>query len=133
MSHRHGRDNDSMAAAIFAVTFVIIGGLGICSAVTLTFSPDPRFGVIVIGICFFFLTMFIVRIVTGGNDNKAANRSSYWILGKGKSRKEDEYVPEVRRKSGDYQKPPSAESVRTLKDGTNNWVPSGTSGKPQKR
>ncbi len=133
MAQRYGRDHDSMAAAIFAVTFVILGGLGICSAVAFTFNPKPFFSFLVIGGSFLLIIMVILRIVFGKTENSAANRSSHWIVGKGEMEAGEDYVPELQRQKGGSQTPPSVDKIRSLKDGTNNWVPSGSSSKPKKR
>ncbi len=125
MSQRYSRDNGNMAAAIFAVTFVVIGGLGICSAVSVTFSSSPTKSILVVCGIFFFLTMILGRILFGKIENRSANRNVFWILGRNHKETEMEYVPEVKRKKRRSQPPPSVEGIRNLKDSTNNWVPTG--------
>lgn len=125
MSNQFGRDNGNMAAGIFAATFVVIGGLLICTAVSFSFSDSPTKSYFIIGAIFFFLITLLYKIATGRVANGAASSNVFSILAKDKENDDVDYVPELKRKKQKSQTPPSVDQIRELKDGTNNWVPTG--------
>ena len=119
-------DLGRLAASMLASTVVVIGGMLICGFIIILFSDDPNNDLLWLlgSVAGIILLLWLVR---DKPPHQARTRNFFWL-----SRQKPEpfmpnYVPRKRRNSEKIalgsNEPPSAENIRSLKEGANSWVP----------
>lgn len=126
MTIRRDRNIGREASALFASTFVVVGGILTCTFVVLSSGEDSRkpllCGILIVS---GFATFYV--LMRDSKQNSALRK--HGILGF-RSRVDDRapvYVPRRSRASDPSQSepnaPPTVEVIRNLKGGPNTWAP----------
>jgi hypothetical protein len=123
-SPEHGR----LAAGLFAATAVMTGGGGICLIMALIFSKDIWLPLAILGIGLSGLSVMLWLMIE--RPVRRAQNSGITIYTAHKEMAADHvetFEPRFRRKSGrsfGTNPPPSADSVRKIREDSNVWSPS---------
>jgi hypothetical protein len=120
------QDYGRYAAGLFASTIVVTAGAGLCAFIAMAFSPDLTRPLVIVGagVIGLALTMWLLLarpVRRAGNSNlllaQRAKTGMYL----------ESFRPRVRRpeqKRYGTNQPPTAESLRQIKEDTNTWYPS---------
>lgn len=131
MQFRRKNDLGRTAAALLASSFVMAGGMIACGAMIFIFSDAPDMEITILFGVMLVLAAILWLLREKPTDSVRA-RNFFWFSRKRSDMYAATYSPRRRRRR-DYQppgnnSPPTAESVRELRDGLNTWVPKGRSG-----
>lgn len=123
-----GRPN-RLIAPLFASSFVcVIGAVGVTIVIILSGGNlVAASGLLLFLACCIILGVLLLRVVPA----TTLEATYSWVRSR-HAKPENEYDPKraaTTRKSYGTNHPPTAEEVRELKDGLNNWVPSNTPGR----
>ncbi len=131
MQFRRKNDLGRTAAALLASSFVMVGGFIACGAMIFVFidNPDIEF-TILFGVM--LVLAAILWLLREKPTDAVRARNFFWFSRKQSDMYAATYSPRRRRRP-EYQppgnnSPPTAESIRELRDGLNTWVPKGRPG-----
>ena len=117
-------DPGRKAATLLASGLVLLGGLISCAAISLSVSDNASRPLLVVGVLFALAAL----ITLGLSERTDERKFDLAILFRARAPGAPVRYRVRRRKTsataGDNQ-PPTADTIRTLSDGPNNWVPTG--------
>ena len=127
---KYDRSQGRNATALMASTFVLIGGLIVCVLISVGFSSDPKVPLTLVGV-YLFLVVSLMWLSRERRLKKDPHAQAYFW------QKQDERADSMPRYSAIQRRqqlretramggnqPPTADRVRSLRDGQSTWVPS---------
>lgn len=140
MPFRRRSDLANAATTILATSFVVVAGAAVCTFIIAAFADDPKKPVLVSGavILGMFALAWLLRSKKKGAGESKLERDIFWILRREIRDEAQPYQPQLKRPRNRTQSfgsnaPPSAESVRQIRDESTTWVPTDRHVKPDKR
>ena len=114
------------ATALLASFVVIVMGLLFCTALAFAFSTDPS-KPLAVGLGFFGFVALLIWLLREKPRNSLIERKYFWLLKPRRSTRTHHYRLKLAKNPQLEQfgtnAPPTAESVRELSEGLNNWTP----------
>jgi len=126
MPIQHDRDSGRVATALLATSFVLTGGMFVITVIVFAFAEDPKQPLLLSAgyISAFVLLLWLFR---SGPQNESRVKNLVWMKRTVSDEDAVRYEPmrrRTRRRKQVPNKPPTVESVRALRDGLHNWIPS---------
>lgn len=126
MFDRHSGDRGRKAVSLLATMFVLTGGLVVCLFIFVVAGERASLTFVRWG-GYYVVAVLVVWLLRDKDPAEVGNRNHFWLLGR--SRKQEStyspatvrHVPRVVRYG--TNEPPTAETIRMLKDEASTWVP----------